>query len=318
MEEKKTTWKVTSDKVGERLDIALSHIFPEISRSQCKRLIREGMVSVNGRLPNPSYILRDNDIVEIIIPPPEPLEIEPEDIYIDIIYEDDSLLVINKLSGLVVHPAPGHSKHTLVNALLHHCPNLEGIGGKQRPGIVHRLDKDTSGLLMVAKTQQAHNALSLQLKEKKVNRIYIALVYGMFKEKEGMIETRIGRHPKERKRMSANPHTGKEAITYWRVKELFQQFTLLELKLKTGRTHQIRVHMSYAKHPLVGDRIYGRGRIPPNSSSELKNAIGLLTGQALHAQTLGFFHPLTHEYLEFSSPLPKNIEHILDILRKEV
>ncbi len=315
LNEKRLTWIVPPEKAGHRIDSGLTQHPLKFSRSQWKRLIKKGMITMKGRIVNPSYILKSGDIVEITIPPPEPSEVEPEYIPLDIVYEDNSLIILNKPPGIVVHPGAGHSKHTLVNALLHHCPNLTGIGGKQRPGIVHRLDKDTSGLLMVAKTEQAYNSLSLQLKEKKVNRVYVALVYGIFNQEEGEIHTLIGRHPKKRKKMSAHPDKGKEAITYWNVLESFSNFTLLELKLKTGRTHQIRVHMSFIHHPVVGDKVYGRGRIPPDCQNELRMAVASLPGQALHAKTLGFYHPESGKYLQFSSLLPESLEKILAILR---
>lgn len=311
-----TTWIVPSEKAGQRIDLGLAQLHLNISRSQWKRLIKDGMVRIEGRTLIPSYILKSADVIEISIPPPEPLEIEPERIPLDIVYEDDSLIVINKPAGLVVHPGAGHSKHTLVNALLYYCPNFTGIGGKQRPGIVHRLDKDTSGLLMVAKSEQAHQYLCTQLKEKQVRRIYLALVHGVISKQEGEVHTLIGRHPVQRKKMSIHPRKGRQATTLWRVKERFNNFTLLELHLKTGRTHQIRVHMSYINHPVVGDKIYGRGKLPHGCQTGLKQAIAALPGQALHAQTLGFYHPVSGKYMEFSQPPPMVIQNILYILRE--
>ena len=311
-----TIWTVSSDKAGKRLDIALSQLRIDISRSQWKRLIENGFVKIDGRVTNPSHILRKEEKVEITILPPEPLELTPEKIPLDIVFEDRSLLVVNKPSGMVVHPGAGHSKHTLVNALLYHCPDLAGIGGKKRPGIVHRLDKDTSGLLVVAKNESAHHALSNQIKNKRVKRIYMALVHGMVTPEEGQIHTMIGRHPVHRQKMSINVRAGKEAITYWWVKEHFTQFTWMELHLRTGRTHQIRVHMASMHHPLVGDKVYGHGKIPEKCPAEVKSAIAALSGQALHARTLGFHHPVDGKYMAFSAPLPAQIQRILDILRR--
>lgn len=322
MEKITKTWVVPTTKRGQRLDLSLSQLgfnLPggpfSLSRSQCKRMILDGKIKVDGQISNPSYRIKAGDIVEITIPPPEPLDMRSEDIPLSIIYEDAALVVIDKPAGLVVHPGAGHKHHTLVNALLHHCPNLSGIGGKQRPGIVHRLDKDTSGLIVVAKTETAHQSLCAQIKQRSVRRAYVALVYGQIAEHDGEVSTLIGRHPFHRKRMSIKPRKGRQAITYWRVKERFNNFTWLELSLKTGRTHQIRVHMAYINHPVVGDRVYGRGRHPSTPSLDLKKAIAALPGQALHAQTLGFSHPLTGEYLEFSTPPPPSIQDILNILR---
>jgi 23S rRNA pseudouridine1911/1915/1917 synthase len=316
-QEKNTTiWTVPSDKAGKRLDVCLTQMPFRISRSQWKRLIEKGFVKIEGHESTPSHILKTGEVVEITIPEPEPLEIEPEKIVLDIVYEDDSLLVINKPAGMVVHPGAGHSKHTLVNALLHHCPDLAGIGGKKRPGIVHRLDKDTSGLLAVAKTEWAHLSLSSQLKKKQVQRVYLALVHGIFPKDEGQIHTLIGRHPVYRQKMSINVRTGREAITNWKVKERFLHFTWMELRLQTGRTHQIRVHMSHLNHPVVGDKVYGRGKIPQECPLKLKSAIAVLPGQALHAHSLGFYHPCSGKYMEFFSPPPMSIQRILDILKE--
>jgi len=312
---KRITWTVPGEKAGKRLDLVLSQLPLGISRSQWKRLIKKGMITIKGFIPNPHYILKTNDKIEALIPQNEPLDLEPEEIPLEILFEDDSLLIINKPAGLVIHPGAGHSRHTLVNALLYHYPELSCIGERQRPGIVHRLDKDTSGLIMVVKTQRAYKSLSAQLKERKVHRVYKALVHGPFSKSEGDIHTQIGRHPRNRKKMSIHPQKGRYAITRWKLIENFSNFAFLELSLKTGRTHQIRVHMSYIHHPVVGDKVYGRGKIPPDSSSRLRKAIKSLPGQALHAQTIGFQHPDSGKYLEFSSPLPIYMQKILDILK---
>ncbi|MGA1795698.1 MAG: RluA family pseudouridine synthase [bacterium] len=311
----RTTWTVTSDQAGTRLDVYLTRLPFNMSRSHWKRLIEKGFITIEGHATHPSYAVRTGDILEITIPPPEPSTMEPEAMHLDIIYEDDALLVLNKPVGMVVHPGAGHSRHTLANAVLHHCPDLTGIGGTRRPGIVHRLDKDTSGLLVVAKTEFAHHSLCAQIKERQVKRLYLALVHGIFDQNEGRIRTLIGRHPVHRQRMSIHVRVGREAITDWRVKERFAQFTLVEVRLHTGRTHQIRVHMSHLNHPVVGDRVYGRGRLPAECPQGLREAITALPGQALHAFSLCFRHPLTGETMEFSVPLPPSMQGILDILR---
>ena len=312
----KTIWRVPAEMAGNRLDISLTKLPFGISRSQWKRLIEEGFVRIEGQGIAPSHILKPGETVDITIPAPEPLELSPEKIALDIVYEDDSLLVINKPSGMVVHPGAGHSKHTLVHALLHHCPDLAGIGGKKRPGIVHRLDKDTSGLLVVAKTESAHNSLSGQIKEKQARRVYAALVYGTIPDDTGQVRTLIGRHPVHRQKMSINVRSGREAITDWKVIERFSGFTWMALRLHTGRTHQIRVHMAHIRHPVVGDKVYGRDRLHQGCPPELIAAIADLSGQALHAQTLGFHHPVTGGFMEFSAPLPTAIQRILYILKK--
>jgi len=311
----RTVWKVPSDQAGMRLDVYLTHLPFTMSRSHWKRLIEKGFVTIEGRATHPSYAVKAGDILEIYIPPPEPSAMEPEAILLDILYEDDALLVLNKPAGMVVHPGAGHSRHTLVNAILHHCPDLAGIGGTRRPGIVHRLDKDTSGLLAVAKTEFAHHSLSAQIKERQVKRAYLALVHGVIEQNEGRIHTLIGRHPVHRQRMSIHVRSGREAITDWQVRERFTWFTLVEARLHTGRTHQIRVHMSHIQHPVVGDRVYGRGKIPAECPGKLREAISALPGQALHAFSLCFRHPLTGEIMEFTAPPPPAIQDILDMLR---
>ncbi len=257
-----------------------------------QRLIEKGYVLVNSRRMRSSYRVRPGDQIEMNVPPPKEITLCPEPIPLDIVYEDEDLLVVNKPPGLVVHPAPGHQGGTLVNALLNHCPNLPGIGGYLRPGIVHRLDKDTSGLLLVSKTDLAHQRLAAQLKARKIKRKYLALVHGEAKEEEGLIDAPLGRDPKNRKKIAVVPH-GKEARTFYRVKKRFPGYTLLEVELETGRTHQIRVHLAYAGYPVAGDPVYGFRR-------NLLN----LPGQALHAYRLSFTHPRTGEFLSFEAPLP--------------
>lgn len=291
---------IDGDQAGERLDRFLAKILKDISRSRIQELIKEGSITVNQQTVKANYKLKEKDHLEVVIPQARPLEVLPEPIPLDVLYEDKDLIVINKPQGMVVHPAPGHSSGTLVNALLHHCQDLSGINGILRPGIVHRLDKDTSGVLVAAKNDYTHTHLVGQLKEHQVKRIYLALVHGRIQEPAGMIEAPIGRDPRDRKRMAVVEKNGKEAVTLYSVLQRFHDYTLVRLQLKTGRTHQIRVHMSYLGFPVVGDPIYG----PRKSHFNLQ-------GQALHAQTLGFIHPGTGEYMEFTAPLPQYFEEIL-------
>ena len=284
-----------------------------LSRTAIQSLLSQGLITVNGKSVKSSYRIDVGDKIEITVPEPEPLAVESEDIPLDIYYEDDQVIVINKPAGMVVHPAAGVKKGTLVNALLAHCYDLSGIGGVQRPGIVHRLDKGTSGLLMVAKTDFAHQALSAQLKERSITRKYLALVYGKVEPKEGYIETQIGRHPKDRKKMAVINQGGRIAGTYYKVLQHFKDFTLLECKLTTGRTHQIRVHLSHLGYPVVGDSTYGSKKLKKIHAA-LESAVKQLNGQALHAQTLGLIHPTTKKYLEFSAPIPLNFKKLLEII----
>ena len=249
------------------------------------------------------------------IPPPQPLELIPEEIPLDIIHEDEDIIVINKQPGIVVHPGAGNYEHTLVHALLFHCKDLSGIGGKQRPGIVHRLDKDTSGLLVVAKNDLAHHSLSSQIKDKKTKKIYTALVWRELEKRTGVIDVPIKRHPVHRKQMYANLSSGKKALTFYRVVEYFGDFTLLEINLITGRTHQIRVHLNYINHPIVGDMVYGQRIIKNKWPEQLKCAIKSLKGQALCAQKLGFNHPRSNKYVEFYAPLPTFFKNLIDTIK---
>jgi len=291
---------IRSPKEKIRLDAFLVTQKIGLSRAHIQKLIEEGKILVNDRPQKPSYKLKIEDKVTIDIPPPRKLEILPEAIPLDIVYEDQDLLVINKPRGLVTHPAVGNYSGTLVNALLYHCKDLAGIGGVERPGIVHRLDKDTSGLLVVAKSDLAHRSLSKQFKDRSVKKIYVALAQGVVKPDSGFIQEKIGRHPVQRKKFAVikNPELkSREALTFFKVLKRFKEHTLVELTLKTGRTHQIRVHLSHIGHPLVGDRTYGG-----------KSQIGELeTATLLHAQTLGFIHPRTGKYMEFSRPLPEDM-----------
>jgi 23S rRNA pseudouridine1911/1915/1917 synthase len=297
---------VGSEAVGERLDRYLAGQLKEMSRSRIQALINDGKVFVNNKGVKSNYKLREQDRIEVNVPKPEQLEVKAQAIKLDILFEDEDIIVVNKPQGMVVHPAAGNYEGTLVNALLHHCKDLSGINGVLRPGIVHRIDKDTSGILVAAKNDFAHRRLARQLKEHTVKRIYYALVHGVVQEPAGIIEAPIGRDPKDRKRMAVI-YTGKEAITKYWVIETFRNYSFLKLQLKTGRTHQIRVHMSYLGHPVVGDPKYG----PTKSHFNLE-------GQALHAATLGFNHPRSGEYMEFNAPLPDTIQLILHKLRKEL
>ncbi|MBO8168112.1 MAG: RluA family pseudouridine synthase [Thermoanaerobacteraceae bacterium] len=289
---------------GKRIDVYLSGKINDLSRSRIQGLIKEGEVTVNGEEVKPNYRLQVDDEVEIVIPPPEELQVEPENIPLDIVYEDAHLLVVNKPQGMVVHPAAGNYHGTLVNALLYHCKDLSGINGVLRPGIVHRIDKDTSGLLVVAKDDKTHRGLAEQIKEHSITRVYKTLVHGSVPEPRGIIRAAIGRDPKNRKRMAVVAR-GKMAVTHYQVIERFGEFTLIEARLETGRTHQIRVHMAYLGYPVVGDPKYGPRKNPFD-----------LQGQALHAAVLGFKHPVTGEYLEFEAPLPEYFREILHELRR--
>ncbi len=294
---------VAGADAGKRLDVYVTEAIPGLSRSYVQKLIGQGMVQVNAKEAKANYRLREGDEVCVSVPPPVKLEILPEAIPLDIYYEDNDLIVVNKPRGMVVHPAEGNYAGTLVNALLYHCRDLSGINGVLRPGIVHRIDKDTSGLLVAAKNDFAHEGLAAQLKEHSVTRGYIALVHGAVKHDRGTVDAPIGRHPVERQKMAVNYRNGKRAVTHYRVLERLGNYTLLLLRLETGRTHQIRVHMSYTGHPLVGDTRYGPA----------KAHFGL-EGQFLHAYLLGFKHPRSGVYMEFTAPLPEELEVIIEKL----
>ncbi|MEW5705911.1 MAG: RluA family pseudouridine synthase [Actinomycetota bacterium] len=297
---------VKEDYAGQRVDVFLSKN-PEISsRSFAQGLIEKGLVLVDGKKVDKNYKLRAGQLVDVTIPAPEPAEVKPEPIPLDIRYEDDDLIVLVKPAGMVVHPAHGHASGTLVNALLAHAPSLSSIGGITRPGIIHRLDKDTSGLMIVAKNDFAHQILSKELKDRKIKRTYLTLVHGRFKEKEGTIHAPIGRSPRFRQKMSVMGVGSREAISHYRVLATYDDYSLVEVRLETGRTHQIRVHMKYISHPVVGDQLYGTGGS--------KRDLGLKR-QFLHAYKLEFIHPRTGEYLRFEDKLPPDLQEVLDRLR---
>ncbi|MEW6661634.1 MAG: RluA family pseudouridine synthase [Bacillota bacterium] len=288
--------QVLPQEAGARLDLFLAEKYPKLSRSRIQGIINERLLTVNQKVEKPSYRIRSGDRIEFKVPEPAPLEVEPEQIPVEVLYEDQDLVVVNKPQGMVVHPADGNNSGTLVNALLFHCQDLSGINGRLRPGIVHRIDKDTSGVLVVAKTDFAHQGLAEQIKQHSVARVYTALVRGNLANERGTVDAPIGRHPVDRKKMAVVPG-GRKAVTHYRVLKRFRGYDLIEARLETGRTHQIRVHMAYIGHPLVGDPRYGSAN----------NELGL-EGQALHATTLGFVHPRTGGYLEFSAPLPQRME----------
>ncbi|MEH7463169.1 RluA family pseudouridine synthase [Bacillus pseudomycoides] len=294
---------VTEENKSERIDKFLAGVNNEWSRSQVQQWIKDGVVTVNGKDIKGNYKVKTNDEITVTIPEPESLDILPEDMNLEIHYEDSDVLVVNKPRGMVVHPAPGHTSGTLVNGLMYHCKDLSGINGVMRPGIVHRIDKDTSGLLMVAKNDMAHEALVNQLVEKTVTRRYQAIVHGVIPHDKGTIDAPIGRDKQDRQSMTVEEN-GKHAVTHFRVLERFNNFTHVECQLETGRTHQIRVHMKYIGYPLAGDPKYG-----PKKTFDIN-------GQALHAGILGFIHPRTGEYLEFEAPVPQIFADLLNDLRK--
>ena len=299
------TFVAETEDIGKRIDVFLAEELEECSRSFVQKLIQENKIVVNQKQIKSNYKLRLNDIIYLEIPEPVSIDIEPEDIPLDILYEDSEVIVINKPQGMVVHPAAGHYSGTLVNALMYHCgEQLSGINGVMRPGIVHRIDKDTSGVLMIAKTNNAHQSLALQLKEHSITRKYNAIVFNNLKSDEGTVNAPIGRHPTDRKKMTVTEKNSKHAVTHYRVIERFGKYTLIEAQLETGRTHQIRVHMSYIGHPLLGDTVYGGLKQPFK-----------LERQVLHARVLGFIHPTTGEYMEFEADLPEYFKNLIDKLR---
>jgi 23S rRNA pseudouridine1911/1915/1917 synthase len=307
-ENKLFEYVVSDEYEGLRIDKLLSELSPSFSRTYIKKLIDDKKVFCNGKNVKASFCISENDYIKMEIPPAEIPEILPQDIPLDIIYEDNDVLVVNKPKDMVVHPAAGHYKDTLVNAVMYHChDNLSGINGVMRPGIVHRIDKDTTGSVIICKNDNAHQKIAEQLKEHSINRVYHAICYGVIKEDEGTIETLIGRSTNDRKKMAVVTSGGKEAVTHFRVLKRFEEdnMTYIECRLETGRTHQIRVHMAHIGHPLLGDEVYAGNR-----KSRFK-----LKGQCLHAKTLGFIHPATKEYIETDAPLPEYFSHLLNVLK---
>lgn len=302
---KEFNFVITDEWEEERIDKYLGGIIDSLSRSYIQKLLFQGQILVNGKAVSKSSLrLKPDDKVQVLLPPAITPAILPEDIPLDILYEDKDVIVVNKPKGMVVHPAPGHYEGTLVNALLFHCKDgLSGINGIMRPGIVHRIDRDTTGSVIACKNDKAHASLAEQLKDHTVVRRYHAIVCGNLKEEEGTIQTLIGRHPNDRKKMTVVKTAGKEAITHYKVLKHFEKYTYIECQLETGRTHQIRVHMAYLGHPLLGDEVYGFAKSPFR-----------LEGQTLHAKTLGFIHPESGKYIETDAPLPDYFKKLLEIL----
>lgn len=302
-------FEVLNEQEGERLDKYLSMIYPDISRSFFQKIIKEGKILVNGKQEKGSYNVKEDDLVYVQIPDAVETAIVPEDIPLDILYEDEDVLIVNKPKGMVVHPSAGHFSGTLVNAVMYHCKDsLSGINGEIRPGIVHRIDMDTTGSLIICKNDEAHVKIAEQIKEHSVNRIYVGIVCGNVKDDEGTISGPIGRNPKDRKKMAINEANGKPAVTHYKVLERYKNYTYMQFKLETGRTHQIRVHMASIGHPLLGDELYSSG----------KHLFSSLQGQTLHAKKIGFVHPGTNEYMEFEAPLPQYFENLIKKLKKTV
>lgn len=299
-------FQVTEEYEEERIDKYMSILIDSLSRSFIQKMMKEEKVLVNGKPAKANYRLKTEDEICFELPEAVEPDIEPENIPLDILYEDADVLVVNKPKGMVVHPAAGHYSGTLVNALMYHCKgSLSGINGCLRPGIVHRIDMDTTGSLIVCKNDIAHASIAAQLKEHSIVRRYRAIVWGVIKDEEGCVNVPIGRHPSDRKKMAAGVRNGKEAVTHYRVLERFRSYTYIECRLETGRTHQIRVHMDSIGHPILGDPVYGNRKCPFQ-----------LQGQTLHAMTLGFIHPVTGEYVETTAPLPGYFQHLLDTLPK--
>lgn len=299
---------IEEKSAGERIDKFLSDSLPDLSRSYIQKLIKDGQVTVNNKIVKANYKMNAGDLLLMEEPELQEPDIVPEDIPLDVLYEDSDLLIVNKPKGMVVHPSAGHYSGTLVNALMHYCKDdLSGINGVMRPGIVHRIDMDTTGSLLVCKNDFTHNDIAEQLKEHSITRVYHAIVHGNLKEDEGTINAPIGRHPVDRKKMSINHKNGKEAITHYKVLQRFKNFTYIECRLETGRTHQIRVHMSSISHPLLGDVVYGPAKCPYK-----------LQGQTLHAKTIGITHPRTSAYLEIDAPLPEYFVKLLEKLENSI
>jgi 23S rRNA pseudouridine1911/1915/1917 synthase len=305
--------KIAKELSGIRADVVLSELISGHTRSQIKKLIDDNWIILQDRSLKPSTKLEEGDVVQITLPEPEPLDLAPEDLSVELLYEDECIAVIDKPAGMTVHPGAGVKSGTLVNALLFQCKDLSGIGGKIRPGIVHRLDKDTSGVMVVAKNDQAHNSLVEQFKTREVKKRYIAIVEGNVKGDSGVFESEIGRHPTNRIKMSSRAKAGRESVTKWKTLERYGPATLVEAEPRTGRTHQIRVHFSESGYPVLADKVYGPKK---NRNEVLKSASKLMGRQALHAWELGFKHPLTDEFLQFKAPLPRDMEKTLKYLKQ--
>ena len=293
---------VEEDMENERIDRYICNVLADLSRSYIQKMVECQNITANGKYVKSSYRVKIGDKISVITPDSIIPDILPEDIPLDILYEDDDLLIVNKPKGMVVHPAPGHYEHTLVNAVMHHCSNLSGINGVTRPGIVHRIDKDTSGSLIICKNDRAHASIARQLEEHSIKREYLAIVTGNIDDEEGTVDMPIGRSATDRRKMTVKPG-GKRAVTHYRVEKRLGAFTLIRCRLETGRTHQIRVHMAEIKHPVAGDEVYGNGMKTPVATN----------GQALHAEVIGFVHPGTEEYIELSAPVP---EYFTEFIQK--
>ena len=301
--------EIIAAESGTRIDAWLTAVLPELTRSAAQRLLAEGMITMKGKPLKKNYKVSAGDAISVTIPEAAEVPLVPQNIPIDIVYEDEDVVVVNKARGMVVHPAPGHPDGTLVNALMYHCgDSLSGVGGEKRPGIVHRIDKDTSGLLIVAKNDAAHLALSAQLSDRSLSRVYRAVVKGSLREDSGTVDAPIGRHPNDRKKMAVTNVHSRNAVTHWSVLERYRGYTHVRCKLETGRTHQIRVHMAHIGHPLLGDEVYGHSKLPEKG----------LTGQCLHAKELQFIHPRTGETVHLDTELPDYFKEVLDRLGQEV
>lgn len=301
--------EIIAAESGTRIDAWLSVNVPDLTRNAAQRLLTDGMVLVNGKPPKKNYKISAGDAVIITIPDIAEVSLVPQNIPLDIVFEDEDVVVVNKPRGMVVHPAPGHPDGTLVNALMYHCgDSLSGVGGEKRPGIVHRIDKDTSGLLIVAKNDAAHLALSAQLSDRSLSRVYRAVVVGNLKQDSGTVDAPIGRHPNDRKKMAVTHQNSRNAVTHWSVLERYRGYTHVRCKLETGRTHQIRVHMAHIGHPLLGDEVYGHAKLPEKG----------LVGQCLHAKELQFIHPRTGESVHLDTELPDYFKEVLTRLGQEI
>ena len=312
-EEKQEIFEVSNELSGKRADIVLSHFLSNHTRSQIKKLIDDQHVLVGGKPIKPSKKFDEGDIVHVTLPAPESIDAEPEDIELEVIYEDSSIIVVNKPAGMVVHPGAGVKSGTLVNALLHKCEDLSGIGGKIRPGIVHRLDKETSGVIVVAKNDQSHNSLVSQFKSRTVKKRYLAIILGKLKQDSGSFASSIGRDPVNRIKMSSKSKTGRESLTFWKVINKYEYATFVEAEPKTGRTHQIRVHFSENGYPLLADKIYGYKK---QKNSLLTSAARKIGRHALHASKIGFTHPESGDWVEYTAPIPQDMKQALEYLEE--